>query len=169
MKRAQKIFKKTRPSDTVEKDSSRSNFCNGGFDDDEIQSLKQKILSLEHEIKSIRKRHEFRKETLLNLVNITEQSCQKLQVDLSNSKREQCMVKSEHMRAQLDQQQAQLNTKISTQYGKRSTNTLCRIIATDRKWLEAEMLKRASAVEATTQKRETEFAKIKQRLYKNVK
>ena len=169
MKRAQQIFKKTRHSDTIEKDSCRSTFSNSGCDDDEIQSLKQKILSLEYEIKSMRRRHDDTKEAMLNRVNIAEQTCQKLQVDLSSTKREQCKAESDLMRTQLDQQQAQINTKISTQYGKRSTNTLCRIIATDRKWLDAEMLKRASAVEAMTHKHETEFAKMKRRFHNNVK
>ena len=126
--------------------------------DDEDQSLKQKIRNLysEHETDEIRT--QFRQEMLPNLAIVMEQRSPNIQTDLEDP--EQCTTKREHIQPRLEQHLAQIDSKISHQYTKDSIKNLCKVIVTDRKWIEAETMRRASVVKAMKQKMSAQRKRI---------
>ena len=151
-------------------DYSRSKLRSSKENDDEIRSLKQKIRDLDSELKTIRiKTQTMAGNDAKSGQCVTEQSKQKNQTDIEDSKRGQHMAERELVHTQLDQQLDQIDAKMSDQYTKDSVNKLCKVVATDRKWLEAEMTRRASALEAIKHKNEFEFVEKKRRLSEDLK
>jgi len=114
----------------------------------ENKELKRRIKELEYLIANVMEESKLREDALQDRLNAEQIKCKKIQSDIKNAEDGRFVAINELNQIEI----CIKNSKKYLEQVEQSTHELCKVTSTDRKWVEAEVLKRAQAQHATDQK-----------------